>query len=58
MGLPRILVTPGAGQVLDYVNAPGGWDRVLRAIVVARADGMDGAAIGRIAADRDMIVLE
>jgi len=41
------------------INAPGGWDRVLRSLVRATAaGGLDRGEIGRIAAERDMIVLE
>jgi quercetin dioxygenase-like cupin family protein len=41
------------------INAPGGWDRVLRSLVAASGDGeLDQGEIGRIAAERDMIVLE
>lgn len=41
------------------INAPGGWDRVLRSVVAASSDGeLEQAEIGRIAAERDMIVLE
>ena len=41
------------------INAPGGWDRVLRSLVAASSDGeLEQAEIGRIAAERDMIVLE
>lgn len=41
------------------INAPGGWDRVLRALSAGAAEhAMDQAEIGRIAAERDMIVVE
>jgi hypothetical protein len=41
------------------INAPGGWDRVLRSLVAASSGGeLEQSEIGRIAAERDMIVLE
>jgi mannose-6-phosphate isomerase-like protein (cupin superfamily) len=41
------------------VNAPGGWDDVLRALVPgADQSPVDQAGTGEIAAQRDMIVLE
>lgn len=41
------------------INAPGGWDRVLRSLVVASTEArVNQTEIGRIAAERDMIVLE
>jgi mannose-6-phosphate isomerase-like protein (cupin superfamily) len=41
------------------INAPGGWDDVLRALVPAAGGrAADQAETGRIAAARDMIVLE
>jgi quercetin dioxygenase-like cupin family protein len=40
------------------INAPGGWDRVLRSLVAAGAGELERAEIGRIAGERDMIVLE
>jgi hypothetical protein len=41
------------------LNAPDGWDTVLRALLAASQDGTVGQEdVGRIAAGCDMIVLE
>ncbi|RSM62494.1 cupin domain-containing protein [Amycolatopsis sp. WAC 01376] len=41
------------------INSPGGWDRVLRALVFAGGDRpLDRTEIGRVSAEYDMIVLE
>jgi quercetin dioxygenase-like cupin family protein len=41
------------------INAPGGWERVLRSIVTASGErDIDQAEVGRIASQRDMIVVE
>ena len=40
------------------VNAPGGWDRVLRAVVTASSSGPVGSGeVGEIASERDMVVV-
>jgi uncharacterized cupin superfamily protein len=41
------------------VNSPGGWDRVLRSLATASSNRrIEPADVGRLAAERDMIVLE
>jgi quercetin dioxygenase-like cupin family protein len=41
------------------INAPGGWDHVLRSLVTATGGrGVDRTEVGRIASQRDMIVVE
>jgi len=47
----------GVVRVLN-INAPGGWDRVLRALVAAGAAGaVDAQGVGAIAGDYDMEVI-
>lgn len=42
------------------VNAPGGWDRVLRAVVASAATSgpVESSEVGDIASERDMVVVE
>jgi len=49
--------TDGIVRVLN-INAPGGWDRVLRALVAGGAAGpLDARKVGAIASERDMEVV-
>jgi mannose-6-phosphate isomerase-like protein (cupin superfamily) len=59
-GVPHTFLngSSSAVRVLN-INAPGGWERVLRALVPAAGQRpADQVETGRIAAERDMIVLE
>jgi quercetin dioxygenase-like cupin family protein len=50
--------TESVVRVLN-INAPGGWDNVLRALVAGAASGpLDGPGVGAIASERDMEVVD
>ena len=59
-GVAHTFLNPGDAPVrVLNINAPGGWDRVLRSLATAATEGgVDRAETGCIAAERDMIVLE
>lgn len=59
-GVAHTFLNPGDVPVrVLNINAPGGWDRVLRSLVAAAGEGeVTQAETGRIAAERDMFVLE
>jgi hypothetical protein len=51
-------LAPPGGEVLN-INAPGGWDQVLRALATkSTGEHLSQEEIGRVAAERDMIIVD